>query len=89
MAGGDLRRAFARRRCADRECVNAAGQFARERRVDHAMALQPGLSFERLRHDIDPEMRLPARSVPGMAFVLVRFVDYVEAFRGESFAQLT
>ncbi len=60
----------------DGERVDAAGQFVRKNAVDHAMALDPGLPFERLRHDIDPEMSLPARPVPGMAFVLVRFVHH-------------
>jgi hypothetical protein len=33
-------------------------------------------------------MGLPARPVPGMAFVAVGFVDHVEALRGESLGQL-
>ena len=32
--------------------------------VDQAVALEPGLSFERFRHDIDAEMGLPARPGP-------------------------
>ena len=34
-----------------------------ESAVDHAVALEPGLPFERLRHDINAEMSLPARPV--------------------------
>src|SRR5262245_38117164 len=52
------------------------------------MALEPALSFERVRHDIDSEMGLAARPVAGMPDVLMRFVNYVEAFGGESGRQL-
>ena len=79
---------FARRRGVDGERMHAAGEFIRKNPVNHAMAFDPGLSFERLRHDIDPEMSLPARPVPGMAFVLVRFVHHLEALRRESLGQL-
>ena len=85
---GLARHAFARRRRVDRERVHAAGEFRRERRIDHAMALEPGLSFEGVRHDIDPEVSLPARPVPGMAFMLVRFVHHLEALRREGLGQL-
>jgi hypothetical protein len=39
-------------------------------------------------HDIDPVMGLPAWTVPGMTFVLVGFVQNVQAFRGKSRCQL-
>ena len=52
-----------------RERVDASGQFRRQQLINHAMALDPALSFEGGRHDIDPEMRLAARSVAGMAFM--------------------
>ena len=41
----------------------------RQNRINHAMAFDPALPFEGLRHDIDPEMRLAARPVAGMAFM--------------------
>ena len=72
----------------DGERVHASGQLARQCLINHAMAFEPGLPFERLRHDIDPEMSLPARPVPGMAFVLVRFVHHLETLRRESLGQL-
>jgi len=72
----------------DGERVHAAFELARQRAVDHAVAFQPGLPFERLRHDIDAEMSLPARPVPGMAFVLVGLVQHLEALRRESLGQL-
>jgi len=33
-------------------------------------------------------MRLPAGPVPGMAFMLVRFIEYFQALRRESLGQL-
>jgi hypothetical protein len=33
------------------------------------MAIKPALPFERRRYDIDPEMRLAARPVAGMALM--------------------
>jgi hypothetical protein len=72
----------------DRERVDATIELGRKGRVDHAMALDPALPPERLRYDIQAEMALPARPVPGMAFVLVGFIDHSDAFRSESFGQL-
>jgi hypothetical protein len=63
----------------DRKRVDAALEFASERRIDHAMTLDPALPPEGLRHNIDPEMRLTARPMAGMAFVLVRFIDHAQA----------
>ena len=48
------------------------------------MPVDPGLSFEGFRHDIDPEVSLPARTVPGMTLMLVGFVHDIEALRNES-----
>ena len=52
------------------------------------MALDPALPFERLRHDIYPEMRLAARPVARVALMQMGFVGDIEAFGRESFAQL-
>ena len=71
----------------DRERVDAAVEFGRKGRVDHAVALEPALSPKRLRHNIQAEMALPAGPMPGMAFVLVGFVDHSDALRSESFGQ--
>src|ERR1700674_497629 len=73
----------------DAERVHAALELGGGRRVDHAVALEPALPPERLRHDIQAEMALAARPVAGMAFVLVGFVDHPDAFRRESFGQLS
>ncbi len=58
------------------------------RLVNHAMAFDPGLTFERLRHNIYAEVGLPAWSVSGMALVLVGFIQHIEALRSESLGQL-
>ena len=79
---------FSRRLRLDRERVNGAPEFRPQRRVYHAMALDPALPFEGRRYDIDSEMRLAARSVTRMTLMQMRFVGDVEAFRQESFTQL-
>ena len=68
--------------------MHAGGKIVGERLIDHAMAVDPGLSFEGLRHNINSEMRLAARPCPGMAFVLMGLVHHVEALRVESLGQL-
>ncbi len=50
--------------------MDAAGELTVKYGIDHAMALDPALSAERLRHDIDPEMGLSARPVAGVALML-------------------
>jgi len=72
----------------DGESVDAAGKLGRKRLINHAMTLDAGLSLERLRHDIHPEVSLPARPVPGMALMLVRFINHFEVLRRESLGQL-
>ena len=68
--------------------MHGTGKLTRERRVYHAMTLDPALPLEGLRHNINPEMRLAARPVAGMALMQMGFVLDLEAFRNESFAQL-
>jgi hypothetical protein len=87
MAGGGLT-GFPRRLGLDRQRVDTSRQFPRQNRINQAVALDPALPFEGLRYDIDPEMRLAARPVTGMAFMQMRFVRDVEALRRESFVQL-
>ena len=72
----------------DGKRVHAAGKFPRKRRINHAVALNPGLPFERVSHDINPEMGLPAWPVPSMARMLVRFILHLEALGLESLGQL-
>src|SRR6185369_204525 len=52
------------------------------------MALEPALSFEGVRHNINAVMSLPARSRAGMALVAMGFVLDLEALRRESLGQL-
>jgi hypothetical protein len=68
--------------------MDAAGELSRKYAIDHAMTFKPGLSFEGVRHDINPEMGLPAGPMPGMALMLVRFIVHREALRRESLGQL-
>ena len=82
------RAAFARRRSVNRERVDAACEFSDKRLVNHAVALEPALPAERLRHDIYPEMSLPALAMSSMPNVLVGFVHHVEARGSESVGQL-
>ena len=79
---------FARCRNVNRERVDAAREFSDERFVNHAMALEPALPAERLRHNIYPEMSLPALAMSSMPSVLVGFVHHVEARGSESVGQL-
>ena len=82
------RPAFARRRGVDRERVDAACELTDKRFVDHAVALEPALSAERFRHNIHPEMSLPALPMPGMPGVVMGFVHHLEARGSESPGQL-
>ena len=68
--------------------MHATRKLGGKRLIDHAVTLDAGLSFERLRHNIHPEVSLPARPVPGMTLVLVRFINHFEALRHESLGQL-
>src|SRR4051812_49222361 len=79
---------FTRRMRLDRQRMHPPREFHRQRRVNHAMAFDPALPFEGFRHNIEPEMRFAVRPVAGMAFMKMRFIDDIDAFRRESFAQL-
>ena len=68
--------------------MNAAREFGRKRLIYHAVTFQPGLSFEDVRHDINTKVSLSARPVPGMALMLVRFINHFQALRRESLGQL-
>ena len=72
----------------DREGMHAAGQFVRQRRIDHTMPLEPALPAKGFRHDIESEMRLAAWPMPGVALVAVRFILDMKALGCESVAQL-
>jgi hypothetical protein len=67
----------------DRQRMDAACKLTRKCLVDHAVTLDPALSAERLRHDMNPEVGLAARPMAGMALVLMRFIYNIEALRRE------
>jgi hypothetical protein len=66
------------------ERMDTALEFVGERRVDHAVAFEPGLSAECLRYNIEAEVRLAPRPMPGMSLVQMGFVFDVQALRRES-----
>jgi hypothetical protein len=68
--------------------MHGTGKFTCKRRIYHAVALDPALSFEGLRHDIHTEMRLAPRPVAGVALMQMGLVFHLQAFGKESFAQL-
>jgi len=71
----------------DRQRMHAAGKLTHKCGIDHAMAFDPALSPEGIRHDIDPEMGFPARPMAGVTFMALGFIDHLEAVRGESLGQ--
>ena len=73
----------------DGECVHASRELAGKRAVDHAMALDPALSNESSRHDMDAEMGLAATSMAGMPGVQMGFIEHFQARRLESLGQLS
>jgi len=72
----------------DRKRVHPACELVRQRFVDHAVALDPALSFECARHNMYSEMGFPARPMARMSLVLVRLIHHREAHWAESLGQL-
>ncbi len=64
--------------------VDAALELVGECRVDHAVAFKPALPAERLRYNIQAEVRLAARPMSSMSLVQMGFVFNVQALRRES-----
>ena len=64
--------------------MNAPLKLVGECRVDHAVTFKPGLSAERLRYNIQAEVRLAAGPMPGMSLVQMGFVFDVQALRRQS-----
>ena len=60
---------FPRRLGLNRQRVDAAGQFRSQRRIYHAMAIDPALPFEGFGYNINAEVRLAARPMAGMALM--------------------
>ena len=60
------------------ERVYSAGKLARERFVDHSMTIEPALSFEGFRYDIQFVVSFaagPMARVPGMEVRLIRNLE--------------
>jgi hypothetical protein len=72
----------------NRQRVHAAFKLARQRRVDHAVAVDPALSPEGFRHNINSVMGLSAGPVAGMTFVAMGFIFDAQALWSESLGQL-
>jgi hypothetical protein len=72
----------------DRQRMDTVCEFRRQRRIDHAVAVDPAPPAERFGHDMDAKMGFAARPVPGMAGVPVGFVLHLKALRRESLGQL-
>ncbi len=68
--------------------VDAAAQFARECLIDQPVALNPGLPFERLCHDIDAEVSLASRPVTCVANMLGALILHTQLLGCEGFVQL-
>lgn len=49
--------------------VHRISQFRRERRINHAVTLDPALPFEGRRHNMHPEVRLAAWPMARMALM--------------------
>ena len=60
---------FPRRLRVDRQRMHAAGEFRGQRRIYHAVTVDPALPFEGLRHDINAKVRLAARPMAGVALM--------------------
>src|SRR5262249_56234718 len=65
-----------------------AGEITAGRCADVGVAFERALSADRFRHNIPPEMSLPALPMPGMPGVVMGFVHHLEARGSESPGQL-
>ena len=72
----------------DCERVDAAAQFGREHFVDQAVPLKPGLPFERLRHNINAEVRFAPRPVASVSLVLSALIKHAQVIGREGLAEL-
>ena len=70
------------------ERVDTRFEFVGEGVVNHAMACDPALSLERVSHNIDPKMRFSARPMSGVAFMLMGFVEHLQASWSEGLSEL-
>ena len=70
------------------ERVNAAAQFCREHVIDQPVAFNPRLPFERLRHNINAEVRLAPRSMTGVSLMLSALIEHAQIVGCEGLVEL-
>lgn len=71
----------------DGERVHRAGKLLGKGLVHHPVPLHTALTRESVRYNVDPEMGLPFRSMPGMAGVEMRLVDDPQTLGREALRQ--
>ena len=71
----------------DGKGMNRPGQFLGQRRIDHAVTLNPALAFKGLRHNMNAVMRFTAGPVAGMPRMKMRLVDHGHTDRRKGFCQ--
>jgi hypothetical protein len=67
--------------------MHAARQFRRQRLIDHAVTFDPALAFERIRHDMDPEVGFASGPMARMPSMLMGLVFDTEILRREGCRQ--
>ena len=70
------------------ERVDAAFQFAGQRRVNHTVAFEPALPAESARHNIKPKVRLASGPMSCVSLMKVRFIFDMHTFGREGRQQL-
>ncbi len=70
------------------ERVDTRFELVGEGVVNHAMAYDPALPLERVSYNINPEMRFSARLMSRVAFMLMGFVEHLQASRSEGLREL-
>ena len=70
------------------ERVDTRFEFVREGVINHAMTCDPALPLEGVSYNIDPEMRSSARPMSGVAFMLMGFIEHLQASRSEGLSEL-
>jgi hypothetical protein len=83
-----LRQRFTWRGSMYGERVDTRFELVGEGVVNHAMARDPALPLERVSHNINPEMRFSARPMSGVTFMLMRFVEHLQASRSKGLSEL-
>lgn len=70
------------------ERMDTGFKFVSEGFVDHPMTSDPALPPERVSYNINSKMRFTAGSMSGVSFMLMGFVEHLQAQRREGLGQL-